>query len=211
MLEDELGREVGVLLVEGFELLRRLRLEGRLARQTLVDDGADAPQIGARVVLQRHDHLRRLRARTSINQSINQRIHRSRASGVRNRPTHKSTGSHMSEIDVVKVNFALFFKIVMCTASAEEPRSANSLFPICDSYFIDPRHVPRHNRKRMVSESIGRSTRNERMFLAVCVGTDVSVTQLKRNDPFFLLINLSTQIIRLTGSCCDICRVVCSR
>ena len=55
-----LGLQCGVLLVELFQLLWRLSLEGSLAGETLVHNGAHAPQVRLGIVLERHDHLRGL-------------------------------------------------------------------------------------------------------------------------------------------------------
>ena len=49
--------QVCIHLVEGLERLWRLRLEGRLAGQALEHDRSQAPQVGLRVVLQRHYHF----------------------------------------------------------------------------------------------------------------------------------------------------------
>ena len=55
-----LWTEIVVAFVKHFQGLRRLRSEGRPTRQTLEHDCSKAPKIRFGVVLQRHDHLRRL-------------------------------------------------------------------------------------------------------------------------------------------------------
>lgn len=51
--------QVHISLVELLQCLRSLRLKRRLARQTLIHDRADGPQIRFAVVLQRSNHLGR--------------------------------------------------------------------------------------------------------------------------------------------------------
>ena len=49
--------QVDISLVVLFQCLWRLCLEGRLARQTLIHDRTDGPEIGFAIVLQRSNHF----------------------------------------------------------------------------------------------------------------------------------------------------------